>query len=98
MIVDAIEIDLVLAPQAADDLQSFIGLAAARLGVEVEGSPFGRERAADAKRGQQTPLGEDVDRSALLGHKHRVAERQRHDVHAEPHAPRAPCQGSHRGH
>src|SRR5205807_9979638 len=37
------------------------------------------------------------DGGALLGQQYGVAERQRHDVHAEPHAPRAPCQGRHRG-
>ena len=72
--MDTLEIDRFLAPQPADDLQPFVGLAAARLGVEVEGAPFRRERAADPKGRQQTAFGQYVDRRALLGEKDRIAE------------------------
>ena len=82
-VVDALEIDLVLAPQPADDLEPLVGLAAARLGVEVQGPPFRRERAADAEGGQQAPFGQHVDRRALLGQQHRVAKCQRQHVDAE---------------
>jgi len=85
-------------PQAADDIEALVGLATARLRVHAEHLPFGRQWAANAESRQQAAVGQHVDGSALLGQQHGVAERQRHDVHAKPHTPRASGQGRHRGH
>jgi hypothetical protein len=92
------EIDAVLAPQAADDLEPLVGPAAARARVNVERSPFGRQRAADAKGRQQAALGQYVDRSALLGYQHRIAQCQRDNVHAELEAPGPPRECGHDRH
>ena len=97
-IVPALEVDAVLAPQPGDDLQRFVGAPAACLGVDVEGFPFGPQRAADAEAWQQPALGKHVDGGALLGQKHRIAQRQRHDVHAEAQAARAAGQRCHHRH
>src|SRR6185312_511871 len=56
MIMDALEIDLVLAPQPPDHLEPLIGLAPAGFGVEVEAFPFRPERAADAESRKQPPV------------------------------------------
>ena len=97
-IVPALEIDAVLAPQPGDDLERLVGAPAARPGVDVERLPFRPERAADAEGRQQAALGQHVDGGALLGEQHRIAQRQRHDVHAEAQAARAAGQGGHRRH
>src|SRR5215469_798057 len=75
VVVDAFEIDFVLAPQPANDFEPLVGLAAARLGVEVQSPPFGCQRAADPESGQQASFGQYVDRRALFGQQHWVAER-----------------------
>ena len=96
--MDAFEIDLVLAPQPADDLEPLIGLAAARLGVEVQGPPFGCQRAADPESGQQAPFGQHVDCRALLGQQHRIAERQGQHVDAKFEPTRASGECRHHAH
>jgi len=83
LVVAAVEIDAFLAPQAPDDLEPLVGLAAAALGVDAERLPFGRGRAANAERRQEPPLRQHVDGGALLGDEYWIAERQRNDVHAE---------------
>ena len=98
LVEGAVEVDRLLSPQAADDLEALVGLATARLRVHAERLPFGRQRATNAEGRQQAAVRQHVDGGALLSQQHGVAERQRHDVHAEPQAPRAPCQGRHRGH
>jgi len=96
--IHTLEIDALLAPEAADDLESFVGAAAAGSSVEPEGFPLRRERAADAEGGEEAAVGEHVDCGALLGKQHRVAEGKRDDVHAELEPTRAPRQRCHRGH
>ena len=53
LVEGAVEVDRLLSPQAADDLEAFVGLAAARPGVDAERLPFRRRRAADAEGRQQ---------------------------------------------
>src|ERR1700756_1587599 len=96
--MDTLEIDRFVAPQAADDLQPFVGLAAARLGVEVERAPFRRERAADAKGRQQAALRQYVDRRALLGEEDRVAKCEREHIDAEFEAAGPPGERRHHRH
>ncbi len=98
MIVHALEIDLVLGPQAADDFEPLIGLAAAGLGVEVERRPFRTERAADAERRQQAAVRQIVDRRALPRHQDGVAHREGKDIDAELDAPRAAGERRHHAH
>ena len=64
----------------------------------VQRCPFRRARAADAEGRQQAALRQHVDGGALLGDQHRIAHGQRHHVHAELEAPRAPRQRGHRRH
>src|SRR4029453_16008900 len=52
----AAEVDRLLSPQAADDIEALVGLATARLGVDAERLPFGPQRAADAEGRQQAAL------------------------------------------
>ena len=94
----ALEVDALLAPQPGDDLERLVGPPAARLRIYAERLPFRPQRAADAERRQQPPLGKHVDGGALLGQKHRIAQRQGHDVHAEAQAPRAASQRRHHRH
>ena len=62
----------------------------ARRGVDVQRLPLRPLRTADAEPRQQPPLRQHVDRRALLGQQHRIAQRQRHHVDAELDPPRAP--------
>src|SRR4030088_2552281 len=43
LIEGAVEVDRLLSPQATDDLEAFVGLAAARPGGGAEGLPFPRQ-------------------------------------------------------
>ena len=94
----AVEIDLVLGPQPADDFEPLVGLAPAGFRVEVERHPFRPQGAADAERRQQAAIRQEIDRRALPGDQHRVAHRQRQHVDAELDAPGAPGERRQRGH
>src|SRR5580704_14887775 len=56
LVEGAAEVDLVLSPQAADDLEALVGLAAARLRIYPERLPFGTQWAADAEGRQQAAV------------------------------------------
>src|SRR3982074_2889056 len=56
LVEGAVEVDRLLSPQAADDLEAFVGLAAARPGVDAERLPFPPHRVGDAEGPQPGAL------------------------------------------
>jgi hypothetical protein len=93
-----LEVDAVLGPQPLDDLEAFVGLPPTRLHVDVQRRPLRPHRTADAEGRQQPALGQHIDRCALFGDEHWIAQCERHHVHAELDATRPPGKRRHGRH
>ena len=83
MVKLALEADLVLGPEPADQLQPLVGAAAAAPGLAARRLPVRRQAVADAEGRQQTALAQEIDGGALLGQQQRIAQAHRDHVHAE---------------